>query len=272
MVINGNNIAEEIKDLLREKIVARGKSPVLSIVSAGEEPATRKFIAVKKRFADNVGIPVHEHNYGVSVHTEELINCIAEHAGESDGIIVQLPLLASVEVQGVLDAIPEQHDVDVLSTTAFEKFKAGMFPVLPPVVAAMEEILIRSDVVPQGKKAVVIGAGRLVGAPAALWLRNQGASVDVVDETTQDIPSRIRTADIIVSGAGSPGMVTPDMVREGVVILDAGTSEAEGKLAGDVAPECALKARVFTPVPGGIGPITVAKVFENLLTLTSQDS
>jgi methylenetetrahydrofolate dehydrogenase (NADP+)/methenyltetrahydrofolate cyclohydrolase len=118
-----------------------------------------------------------------------------------------------------------------------------------------------------GRNVLVIGEGHLVGEPAAIWAAQLGANVTTVNASTVDMRDKLLTADVIISGAGVPGLVTPDMVKDGVILLDAGTSESEGVLKGDIDPLCADKAALYTPTPGGIGPITVAKVFENLVIL-----
>jgi methylenetetrahydrofolate dehydrogenase (NADP+)/methenyltetrahydrofolate cyclohydrolase len=137
---------------------------------------------------------------------------------------------------------------------------------LPPVAGAIVEIFVRNGVSASGKKAVVVGAGKLVGTPAAQLLRDLGAHVTVVTHTRGSL-EELKDADIVVLGAGEPGLVKPEMLKQGVVLIDAGTSESSGKLAGDADPACAHVASVFTPVPGGVGPIAVAMIFKNLLTL-----
>ncbi|HEV8666956.1 MAG TPA: bifunctional methylenetetrahydrofolate dehydrogenase/methenyltetrahydrofolate cyclohydrolase, partial [Candidatus Paceibacterota bacterium] len=135
-----------------------------------------------------------------------------------------------------------------------------------PVAEAVSEVLVRSNVSVQNKTAVVVGAGKLVGAPVAELLRELGANVSVITQNEGSLLD-LKTADIVVLGAGEPGLVSPEMLKEGVVLIDAGTSEASGRLAGDASPACAEVASVFTPVPGGIGPISVAMIFKNLFTL-----
>jgi len=138
---------------------------------------------------------------------------------------------------------------------------------LPPVVGAIKELSKRQHVVFAGAKVVVVGEGRLVGKPAALWAKKQGAQVKVIHRNTERPEEILKTADIIISGAGDPGIIKPEMIKEGVVIFDAGTSEEGGVLKGDANPACADKATLFTPVPGGIGPITVAVLLRNLVNL-----
>ena len=142
--------------------------------------------------------------------------------------------------------------------------------VLAPVAGAIEEILERSTIDVRGKKCVVVGAGKLVGAPAAYLMRRLGSDVSVVTLESGSL-DELKTADIVILGAGNPGFVTPEMIKEGVVLIDAGTSEQGGKVRGDADPACSEKAALFTPVPGGLGPIAVAMIFKNLLDLIEKN-
>ena len=144
-------------------------------------------------------------------------------------------------------------------------FKDGKFDIMPPVVGAIAEILKRESVSVKDKNVVVIGKGALVGEPAAVWFKQQGARVVVLDRKTKNISMVTKDADIIVSGAGVPSLITADMLSDGVIFFDAGTSESGGVLKGDASPECALKCSIFTPVPGGIGPITIAVLLRNVV-------
>ena len=129
----------------------------------------------------------------------------------------------------------------------------------------IKAILESECITVEGKEVVIVGNGSLVGKPAAAWFRLGGAHVDVADNETDNLPDVTKQADIIVCGAGVPGLITPEMIKEGVIILDAGTSEDSGKLRGDADPACADKASLYTPVPGGIGPITVAVLLRNVV-------
>ena len=260
MVIDGRAIAEELKEGIAEAVRERRTAPTLVLIVVGSNPVTEQFIKIKKKFAEEVGVLVSEIRFPETATSEVITKAIHEH--KKGGIIVQLPLPYSLPMQEILNAIPTDADVDALSSLC----KEGK--IFPPVVAAMQEILARHEIPIAGKEAVVVGAGKLVGGPAAKWLQKEKAKVQVVDEVTKDLAAITRTADIVVLGAGVPGLLKPEMVKEGVIILDAGTSEQGGKIVGDADPRCAEKAALFTPTPGGIGPITVAMVFRNLLTLT----
>lgn len=185
----------------------------------------------------------------------------------ADAVIVQLPLPESIDTSQVLDSIPLAQDADVLSRSAHERFESGdADALLPPVVGAVKEILERAHVEPTGKRAVVIGNGWLVGEPCAAWLHAKGAEVHVVTLESGDL-SFLKEAEIIVSGAGSPGLIKPEHLTPGVVLIDAGTSESGGAIVGDADASCAEIASVFTPVPGGVGPIAVACLFKNAAEL-----
>jgi methylenetetrahydrofolate dehydrogenase (NADP+)/methenyltetrahydrofolate cyclohydrolase len=199
--------------------------------------------------------------------SESLLQKILHVTRECDGLVLQLPLPSQYHLDSVLNLFPLSHDVDVIGNTAFQQHKEGMLPFLPPVVGAIAEILHQQNVLLAGRKVLVIGEGRLVGSPAVFWAERLGAQVSVVTKRVGVLADLAPTADVIILGAGSPGLLTPDMIKQGVMIFDAGTSETEGVVKGDADPACADKAMLFTPTPGGIGPITVAKVFENLLTL-----
>lgn len=237
MIIDGKHIAEDIIAGLGASL--HGKR--LGIVVGTPDSATDSFIKIKSRVAQRLGVEV------VRGELDELIQTC-------DGIIVQLPIPNS---DALLAALPPHKDVDAL----------GSAPLVPaPVAGAIAEVLSRSGVDPRGKSAVVVGSGRLVGAPAAKLLRGLGADVSVITQGHGSL-DQLKTADIVVLGAGEPGLIKPAMLKQGVVLIDAGTSEQGGKLAGDADPICADVCSVFTPVPGGIGPIAVAMIFKNLSDL-----
>jgi methylenetetrahydrofolate dehydrogenase (NADP+)/methenyltetrahydrofolate cyclohydrolase len=272
MMIDGKKIAADIKHELKNEIEQLGTAPVLAIVIVGDDPVIESFVRIKKKFAGEIGVHIEEHRYSDTIDTDTLLSKVEELVLDDSihGVVVQLPLSEHIQTPDVLHALSAQKDVDVISQEGMMLFESGDAPFLPPVVGAIEEILRREAVSIEGKKAVVLGNGRLVGKPAALWLKRRGAHVSVLDRESIDTLSQIKSADVLVLGAGVPGFVKPDMIQEGVVILDAGTSEEAGKLAGDADPSCGEKASIFTPVPGGIGPITVAILFRNVIRVFVQ--
>ena len=261
MVIDGNTIAQEIQKELAEKLA--GKNLSLAVVFVGDDSASKKFIERKKRFGDGVGVSVSVVQFSEKASEDEVRKELVRLAQDPavSGIIVQLPLPAHFNTRAVVDLIPPEKDVDALSS----------FPlVLSPFVGAVRTILERHGVAIAGKNVVVVGQGALVGMPVAAWAREAGAKVISVDKDTEDIAQYTRTADILVTGAGVPGLITRDMIRDGAILIDAGTSESAGKLVGDIDPSCVGKAALFTPVPGGVGPLTVALLFLNLIELSAR--
>ena len=240
MNVDGKKLAEEVLSSLGDAL--RGKT--LGVVAAEGDAATDSFLKIKSRIAERLGVLV-----------KRFPPARAHEAFACDGVIIQLPIPNAEEL---IEALPPEKDVDGLKNAS----------VRPPVAGAIAEILSRTNVSVAGKRAVVVGAGKLVGAPAAVLMRELGAEVSVLTEG--ESLASLKDADIVVLGAGSPGLVKPEHIKEGAVLIDAGTSEAGGKLAGDADPACAVKASVFTPVPGGVGPIAVAMIFKNLLELTEK--
>lgn len=256
MIIDGKKIAKGIYARAREKVQKLSHAPELAIVTCAPNFETQKYLALKKKQAAAIGIVTRIIELPHESTTETFQHAIRALTS-AHGIVVQLPLPSGVDTDAVLKSIPITHDVDALNpeTTA----------ILSPVVGAFQEILAEANVSAKDKLVAIIGSGRLVGLPAYQWFEGQGAHVSVVTKDTVDIGYYTKNADIVVCGAGVSGLLTPDMVREGVIILDAGTSEDGGVLKGDADPRCAEKARIFTPVPGGIGPITIATLLSNVV-------
>lgn len=257
MIVDGKKIAEAVFEKIRTDVAMLPRAPRLLIISCAPTPETERYLALKQKKASEVGITIDILRFDATATTEEIMTASTEGESRADGIIVQLPLPAHIDTPRVLTAIPPTHDVDALNSQTAD--------VLSPVVGAIHEILLTHGVTTTGKHVTIIGNGKLVGLPAHAWFSAHGAQVSVVTKDTEDIGYYTRPADIIVCGAGVPDLLTPDMVKEGVVILDAGTTEDSGVLKGDADPACALKASLFTPVPGGIGPITIAILLRNVL-------
>ena len=260
MVLDGRALAAAIFEDIRVRVTKRGLPPVLAIITCAPNFETQKYLALKEKKAGEVGIQTRVIELPATSETEAFVNALKEAEAISDGVVVQLPLPNHVDVEYVLNSIPETHDIDALNPRTTR--------VLSPVVGALREILAHHEITASGKSVTIIGNGKLVGMPATRWFRDVGANVTVVTKDTEEILKSTKTADIIVCGAGVPGFLTPDMVKEGVIILDAGTSEAQGVLRGDADPSCAEKATLFTPVPGGIGPITIAVLLKNLVEIS----
>lgn len=255
MIINGNIIAQEIRDELKQ--LKGAGLPRLDIFIVGKNPVIENFVTRKRRFAEYLGVHFTEHRFDESITTDELIQMVQGTPGPH-GVVVQLPLPVHIDTDRVLASVPPEADIDGLAPDS---------PYTPPVAGAVREVLERTGSSVANSSALVIGKGRLVGEPVAQLLRALGAHVTVVDKSTAhaELITLTQQADIIVSGAGVPNLITPDMLRRGVVLIDAGTSTQAGVVVGDIAHECVSLASVFARTPGGIGPITIAILFKNLI-------
>jgi methylenetetrahydrofolate dehydrogenase (NADP+)/methenyltetrahydrofolate cyclohydrolase len=253
MIVDGKAIAEGVYLRLRDE----GETGLTLGILVGEKnPVIDSFVRIKEKAAERLGVELVREELNDGATTADAIAMVHMLAAKTSGIIVQLPLPDAIDVEAVLAAIPPEKDVDGISTNPI---------VRPPVAEAVKEILEHEQVDVKGKKAIVVGSGRLVGKPSATLLSELGANVSVL--ARGDSMNELKDADIVVLGAGEPGIVRPEHLKEGVVIIDAGTSETGGKVKGDADPTCAEVASVFTPVPGGVGPIAVAMIFKNLFAL-----
>ena len=270
MIVDGQKLAEEIKTSLKDEVAKFGKKLRLAVIYVGKNTVTDKFLEQKKKFSGAVGIDLRIYNIPEDITTSKLREKLAEivHIKENTGVIVQLPFPKQINTQYILDGIIPEKDPDMLSSKSIGAFVAGRAKILPPVVGAIDYIFKAYGVQHKAKKVTVLGAGRLVGRPVATWLISEGAAITVIDENTTDPTPYTVDADILISGVGMPGLIKASMVKDEVIAIDCGTSEAEGRLAGDIDPAVAEKASLFTPVPGGVGPLTVAMLFKNLLELS----
>lgn len=266
MVVDGKALAAELVMATKHRADALGDFgvPVLAIITCNPNFETRKYLALKQRTATTAGVAVQVHELPQTATTPELIAAVTEAVMTAVGVVVQLPLPPHIDREAVLAAIPPSHDPDGFS------YGKNIEACQSPVVLAIASIIDRHNVTVKGQRVVIVGEGRLVGAPAAHYFRTAGAEVVVVTSATPDIGGVTIEADIVVTGAGRPGLITSAMVKDGVVVFDAGTSEDGGVLVGDVHPSVADKASVFTPVPGGIGPLTVAALLSNTVTLAER--
>lgn len=269
MIFNGKKFAQEEKDVLRTEFAKCARAPRLDVIYVGADSAIESFMKMMIRVGAVVGAHVIVHRLYDAVPQDEIVRNIERIAGDpdSDGIIVQLPLPNGIDTGTVLNTIPSEKDVGVLSAKTFDLFTQGNISIVPPVARAMMSILRGHHVTLSGNMAVILGRGRLVGRPMRVCLEREGAIVVNLDKTTGNPTPYLLAADIIVSGVGKPLLIRPEMIKDRAVILDAGAGEMDGRVVGDAHPACADKCTLFTPVPGGIGPVMVAMLFRNLLDL-----
>ncbi len=260
MIIDGRTISAELLEDIR---VSTSGACVVRAITVSPTPATVSYLKIKQKAAAAAGMQLEVRELSPEASNDEVIAAILEKG--ADAVIVQLPLPSHLDEALILESIPVDKDADVLSKAARSQ---GLL--VPPVAGAVDEILSRADVHPEGKRVVVIGKGRLVGAPVAERLAKRGAHVNSYDKDTF-VPSVLKDAEIIIAGAGIPHLITPEMLTQGVVLIDAATSEQVTEhgsaLVGDIDPACEPISRVYTPVPGGVGPVTVACLFRNVAQL-----
>jgi len=267
-LLDGKKIAERILGNLKKEIKKRKLKLRLAVVQVGENPVSKIFISQKKKACERVGIDFKLCKLPAKISVAELkkeIEKITKNPADS-GVIIQLPLPEKFLPEEFLNLIPEEKDIDVLSEKSLGKFYQGTLKILPPTVQGILYFFKNYKIELKGKNVVIVGAGRLVGNPLALRLLREKATISVLNEFTKDTPSFIKKADILISGVGKPDLITGRMVKKGVVVIDAGTSVKKGKLMGDVDfKSVSKKASYITPVPGGVGPMTVACLIENLV-------
>lgn len=263
MILDGRAIAKDLYTGLAERRAIIQGEVRLGIIVIGVNPVIESFVRIKSREAEKLNIEVVRIDLAADTTTEVAIEAVRRLSADVDSLIVQLPMPAQIDTNAVLAAIPKEKDVDAINPDV-----SGHF-VEAPVALAVVELLKRGAIEISEKRAVVIGAGRLVGAPSATLLRKLGANVSMFTLDEGSIED-LKEADIIVCGAGNPGFVKPEHVKDSVAIIDAGASEQAGVVVGDADPGCAEKAAVFTPVPGGVGPVAVAMIFRNLFDLIGE--
>ncbi len=264
MIIDGKEIANELIASMRRYVDERGLTPRMIALTAEPDAPTRQFLRIKTKVAERTGIQMETREVPVGASLDEVETVYADSLARAHGIVLQLPFPGYIPVQSLLEELPSDLDPDCLGVSAGELLRSGEHVILPPVVSAIRLIAIRYGIELQGKRAVVVGQGRLVGAPAAAWLEGEGA--DVTRLTKKDALDSVSDADIVVLGAGAPGIITQSMIKDGAVVIDFGFAGTEKGIAGDVDfEEVGKKASLITPVPGGVGPMTVATLMENTL-------
>lgn len=267
VIVDGKALAARIIRRLQNRPRPRGE---LAAVCIGEDPASIAFLKQKQLVADRLKVRFSIYRYPARISQRRLESAVAKlaRARTVSGIIVQLPLPPRIRPQAVLDRIPPEKDVDILSSAAFGKFVMGNAASLPPVAGAIETIVRAHHVSVKRKNAVIIGSGKLVGLPAAIWLAKEGATVYLLNEWTRNLRRFTKDADILVCGTGKPGLVKGNMVKRDAIVFDAGYGMRRGRPAGDCDfASVSKKARLLAPVPGGIGPLTVAILFKNFYDL-----
>ena len=271
--IDGKQIAGSVRAELAEEVSSlkeRGVEPTLAVVLVGEDPASCVYVRNKKKGCEEIGIRSEEYRLPEETTQEELLELIEELNArvDLDGILVQMPLPPQISDEAVIAAISPTKDVDAFHPTNVGHIMAGDFTFLPCTPAGIMELLHRSGVSVEGKHCVVVGRSNIVGKPMAMLLLHENGTVTICHSKTPDLAAVCKTADILVVVVGKAGFITRDMVKEGAVVIDVGINRnAEGKLCGDVdTATVAEVASMITPVPGGVGPMTITMLLKNTIT------
>lgn len=262
--LNGSELAGYIKERQAKQVRNLRQSykvfPRLAIIQTIDDPVINTYVRLKKRYGEDILIAVDDYR----LSEDEALAKIAELNADTNiyGIIVQLPLNDKSRTDELLNAVAPEKDVDALGKNA----------VLDPATpTAINWLLNGYGVDLEQKKIVVVGKGRLVGAPLARMWQDSGYNVQVLDSSVQDLASVIRDSDVVVSATGHPGLIRSDMLREGAVVVDAATASEDGKIVGDIAPEVRERQDLtITPEKGGVGPLTVCALFENVIRATRE--
>lgn len=261
MIFNCKQLAEK-----KLKKIPKDKPLSLGVIQIGKDDVSDIFINEKKKAAQKADFSFNHYKFPETIPLDELERQIKSFP--DDGLIIQLPIPDNFPTQEVLNMIPFEKDVDCLSETSLGKLYTDELDILPPVVGAVDKIIKNKKIELKGKVLAVVGPGRLVGKPTLLYGLSKKATVFSIDENTENKKELIKKADLVVTGVGRPGLITAEMIKKGALVIDAGTSKKNGKIVGDVREEVAEKA-TLTPVPGGVGPLTVVSLLDNLVKKSS---
>jgi methylenetetrahydrofolate dehydrogenase (NADP+)/methenyltetrahydrofolate cyclohydrolase len=273
IIIDGTKIAQDIRRSVREETLAftekTGVVPGLAVVLAGDDPASKVYVGRKAKACAEAGFLSREYKLSADVGEAELLALIRDLNNDPQihGILVQLPLPKHIATDKIIAAIDPSKDVDGFHPANVGRLVTGSPLFVPCTPRGIMELIARTGISLSGKDAVVIGRSNIVGKPMALLLLAQNATVTMCHSKTRDLPAAARRADVLIAAIGKPRMITADMVKEGAAVIDVGVNRLEnGKLAGDVAfDEVAPKTSAITPVPGGVGPMTIAMLMKNTL-------
>jgi methylenetetrahydrofolate dehydrogenase (NADP+) / methenyltetrahydrofolate cyclohydrolase len=284
-IISGNEVSQQIKDELKAevpKLKAQGVEPCLAVILVGEDPASKVYVLNKKKACEYIGIKSLESRLPAETTTEQLLDAISKYNSDKSvhGILCQLPLPKHIPETKILRSILPEKDVD-----CFHPFNVGLISIgevrfLPCTPAGVIELIKRGGFETSGADVVILGRSNIVGRPLSNMLdqRNMNATVTMLHTKTKNLKEKCKAADIIIAAIGKPEFLKGDMVKDGVVVIDVGINRVDApgtekgfKLVGDVAfDEVKEKAAAITPVPGGVGPMTIAMLMMNTLTAAKE--
>ena len=279
VILDGKAVSAKVKEEVKAEVEAlkkQGVSVGLAVIIVGNNPASRTYVNNKKKACEAAGIVSEEYALPEETTQEELLALVEElnHKDSINGILCQLPLPKQLDEEAVIAAISDKKDVDAFSAVNVGHIMIGDYSFLPCTPAGIMEILRHYNIDVAGKECVVIGRSNIVGKPMAMLLLHQNGTVTICHSKTKNLKDVTSRADILVAAVGIPHFVTADMVKEGAVVIDVGMDRDEnGKLCGDVDfAAVEPKASYITPVPGGVGPMTIATLLKNTVTAAKQQN
>ena len=251
-----------------DALKAQGIVPGLAVILVGDDPASEIYVRNKEKACSECGFYSEKHVLPATASQEDLIHLIhtLNENSKISGILCQLPVPPQISEEAVIDAIDPKKDVDAFHPANVGKIMIGDFDFLPCTPAGVMELLDEYEIDPKGKQCVVVGRSNIVGKPMAMLLLHRHGTVTICHSRTQNLKELCLSADILVAAVGKAAFITPDMVKEGAVVIDVGINRnEEGKVCGDVDPAVMEKASYMTPVPGGAGPMTITMLMKNTL-------
>lgn len=268
-IMDGKQLSIEIQDEIKQSIKAEMIKPSVAVIQVGNDPASNTYIKNKEKACNNVGIYFRYFKFEDGTPELTIINKIKELNNDDyvNGIIIQLPLPERYNEKRLVNQIINSKDIDGLTDINIGRLLNGKKTLVPCTPLGIMELLKNYDVSLTGKNVVIVGKGKLTGKPLMYLMLNEGATVTVCHSQTVDLSRYTKEADVLVSATGVSGLITADMVKDGVVVVDVGINNENGKIVGDVDYEnVSKKASLITPVPGGVGPMTIAMLLKNIVT------
>lgn len=251
-----------------EELKEKGVTPGLAVIIVGNDPASEIYVRNKEKACAECGFYSEKYALPAETSQEELLGLIGQlnQSPQISGILCQLPVPGHISEEAVINAIDPKKDVDAFHPVNVGKIMVGNFDFVPCTPAGVMELIDEYQIDPKGKECVVVGRSNIVGKPMAMLLLHRHGTVTMCHSRTQHLDEVCRRADILVAAVGKAGFITPDMVKDGAVVIDVGINRnAEGKVCGDVDPAVMEKASYMTPVPGGAGPMTITMLMKNTL-------